>query len=181
MLKSSVIAIAICLSAACVAQPQAMEAKAAAEVVKRKVPIVISAPVTQVSSCAEAVALVDWLRFVGRLETLSTLELAGERDRIAIEHREQPSDGSRLALGYLLSRPQLLIRDIDRSRMLLAEIDTSSVYASVRDLLVRESAMIDKVAALEAHITRLQLQLDALKVIETDLTENQKELEEVPQ
>jgi hypothetical protein len=181
MMKPGAIALVTCLLAACAATPQAIPPKVHEDAVKRKVPVAIAAPVKQESSCAEAAAIVNWLRLVGRIEKLSSLELASERDRIFREHHKQPGDGSRLVLGYLLSRPELLVQHLDKSRVFLTEIDTSSAYAPVRDLLLRELAMIDKIADLKTQITRLQSQLDALRVIETDLTENQKEFEEVPQ
>ncbi len=180
MLKSSVIVIVTCLLAACTTSPQAMPSKAPEDAVKKKVCIAVSVPVTPAPQ-SEAATVEDWLEFIGRIKTLDALELAGERDRIVMEHRERPSDGSRLALGYLLSQPQPLVRDIEKSRMLLDAVVSSSAYAPVRDLVVRELAKIDEITDLQAQVTRLQSQLDALKVIETDLTENQKELEEVPQ
>ena len=181
MLKLSVIAIVTYLLTACASPPQVAVPQVHGDAVKRTARIAIVVPERKKSSCAEATALVEWLRFMVRIETLNALELAGERDRVFVEHQEQPSDGNRLALGYLLSRPQPLVRDVDKSRMFLAEIDSSGAYAPVRDLLLREQMMIDEIADLHAQVAHLQSQLEALKAIETDLTENQKELEDVPQ
>lgn len=122
--------------------------------------------------------LEHWMRQLVRLETLFGLELAAERDRILVQHREHPTDGSRLALAYILSRPQVLVQDMDKSRTLLGQIDANGVYAPLRDLLLREFAMTQEIADLRQETSLLQSQLAALKAIETDLSDNQKELEE---
>lgn len=181
MTKCSVAVFMACLLVACATSPEAQVPSVDEKPAKEKASNAAPNTVSKEPSYAEATALESWLHFVGRIETLGALELASERDRVLIEHRQQPSDGSRLALGFLLSRPQVLVHDVDKSRALLAEIDASGAYAPIRDLLLRELATIDEVAALKVEIAHLRSQLDALRAIETDLTENQKEIEEVRQ
>lgn len=181
MLKSSVIAVLTCLLAACATPHETAVPEVHEPTITIRAPVASLESAKEAAHCIQAAELEDWLLFVGRIVTLSGLELAGERDRVLIQHRERPSNGSRLALGYLLSRPDLLVRDVARSRALLAEIDSGSAYAPSRDLLMRELAMIGEIAELKTQTTHLQSQLDALKAIEADLSENQKDLEEIQQ
>ncbi len=141
-------------------------------------------------------ALENWLLFADRVNRMESLELVIERDATVARYREQATDDeTRLRLAYLLSRPRMPVQELTESRTLLAGIGADSVYASLADLVARELMLITELSAsqqqtdelqgrvrdLETQVANLQTQLDALKAIETDLTEDQKNTEELPQ
>ncbi|MCH9695222.1 MAG: hypothetical protein K0U72_12000 [Gammaproteobacteria bacterium] len=181
MRKPSIFAALLCLNAACTTVPETVVAEASEPAVIKVSPGTVTVAETEPAPAPDAIELQQWMRQLIRIETLFGLELAGERDRLLVQHREHPTDGSRLALAYLLSRPQVLVHDMDRSRELLAEIDAGGAYAPVRDLLLREFAMVEEIAELQTQTSHLESQLEALKAIEADLSDNQQELEDLDQ
>jgi hypothetical protein len=120
----------------------------------------------------------DWLAFVASANDLTPDELDVERADASSQYRHQPSDDIRLRLAYLVSRPPSAEQDLEQGRAILAEIDPGSPNAPLRDLVAHELALLAELNAARQRVNELQAQLDALKAIETDLTENQRIIED---
>lgn len=138
--------------------------------------------------------LTRWSSFVRYIQSLQPSDLEFERDLAIERYQTLPNDLNRLRLAYLLSRPRLPEPEPSRSQALLAEIDTSSELAALRDLVGKELALLSeldahrqqvdklkgRVQALNSQVQGLQAQLNTLRTIETDINDTQRELEELP-
>jgi hypothetical protein len=161
MAKASVVALALTVLAGCAA----IQAP----------PATAPAPAAQCNCTSVA----EWVAFVDHVDGLDETGLVEEYATTLARYQQAPDDAERMRLSYLLSRPQLPMRDIGASQVLLTQISADSPYAPLRDLLAQETALqIDLQAAREqAH--QLRTQLEALKGIDTDLTRGQEEIEEL--
>ncbi len=121
----------------------------------------------------------DWVAFRNRVDGLDGAALLTEYEAASEQLREQPGDSVRLHLSYLLSRPNLPMRDMSKSQALLAEISPDSVYAPFRDLLAREFVLQIELETARKEVQELRAQLEALKGIDADLSEGQAEIEEL--
>lgn len=126
-------------------------------------------------------SLADWVAFVDRVDRLDAAGLVDEYTITTERLGDLPRDADRLRLSYLLSRPELPMRDVARSETLLAQISSESDYAPYRDLMIRELAMANELRAAQKSAQELRTQLEALKGIDTDLTRGQEEIEELTQ
>lgn len=120
-----------------------------------------------------------WLTFASAANLLSPAELSRQRRRLSERFDQAPTADNRLRLAYLLSRPAPGGQNLVRSRELLAAIPPEHRYASLRDLVLRELELAEDLRGARNKVRAQQAQLEALKEIETDLTENQKQLEQL--
>jgi len=121
----------------------------------------------------------DWVAFRNRVDSFGGAALVTEYEAASEQLRERPGDSVRLHLSYLLSRPDLPMRDMSKSQALLAEINPDSTYAPIRDLLAREFVLQIELETARKNVRDLHAQLEALKGIDADLSEGQTEIEEL--
>ena len=169
---------------------------------------VIAAGFLLLGACVSAPGnMANWNPYVDGVDALSDPEFAATLDEANEKYLAEPDDEIRARLGYLLSRPDRPTQDLGESRRLLAEIEPDSAYAPLRDLLRREVDLLSelksareetsdlsahvatleadvaeqhaRLVALRSRIVELQAQIEALKSIETKITEDQKTIEEL--
>lgn len=149
----------------------------------------------------------DWSEFAAWVDHMDPSQLQMARDEAIQRYTVEPSDANRLRAGYVLSRAEASLAQLEQSRDILAQISADSELAPLRDLLnteirlmralrlaelrdleqsVREKELRDRAEALEARnaalqseINDLRTRLDALKAIEEDVAENQKQADEM--
>ena len=129
----------------------------------------------------EIVSLVEWLSFVEEINKLSHEELLARYEDAIKRLKNHSDDRIKIDLSFILSRPNTSIYNIEKSRALLSEINGDSVYAPLRDLMLREIIQIAEFQAANSQLKELHTQLEMLKKIDGDITESQKEIEEVAQ
>lgn len=162
----------------------------------------ISSPKPETASTHEVAEVQEsWLAFVNRVDTLDAADLELERYVAVTRVSDYPDDSeSQRRLSYLLSRPRSLASQASREDILLAEIDATRKLEAIRDLILQEQPLMTAlqhkqrqvigleeevdtletaVDDLQTQVGSLQAQLEALKTIEAEMTENQKELEEL--
>lgn len=120
-----------------------------------------------------------WLGFAAGANALTPAELATRRRSAGERFRHTANADDRLRFAYLLSRPAPTGQNLDRSRELLLALPAQHRYAPLRDLILRELDLTVNLSSARNKVRAQQAQLEALKAIEADLTENQKELEQL--
>lgn len=133
-------------------------------------------------------SLMDWGQFVEEIARLEPPSYVSFRDQLLLSYKNSPDDEIRLRLGYLLSRPNTDIQNLPKSVELLAEIERNSSYLWLRTSLLNEINLMRELRAANAElnsadesIDELQTQLKMLKTIDGDLTESQREIDEISQ
>jgi hypothetical protein len=121
----------------------------------------------------------EWVAFMARVNALDAAALDAEYRKTQAELGVAAEADDRLRLAYLLSRPALTARDPAESRKLLSGIPSESAYAPIRDLMMHELAQLEALDRARLRVRELESQLDALKSIDAELTEEQAELEEL--
>lgn len=125
--------------------------------------------------------LMEWMHYVENINTINPTQLTTVRDIALEDHHRQPNDESRLRLAYVVSRANVATQDLTKSRLLLAQIAPDSAYVPLRDMVLREIQLTAKLEETRQTISALQTQLESLKAIETELKENQHDLDEAAQ
>lgn len=107
----------------------------------------------------------------------STQEREAAREQALNRYQSAPDDPARLRLAYVLSRPSAPLPQLERSRVILAEIPPASAYAPLRDLLDGELEALVELRRIQGHTDELEARLEALKEIETDLQSGRRNKE----
>jgi hypothetical protein len=118
--------------------------------------------------------------FAGQIDADDPAGFQAAREAAIQQYEESPDDEARLRLAYLLSRPDPSMQQLTRGREVLAEIEADSENAPLRDMLDRELALLMELQRAQGRVLELQAQLEALKAIETEITESQQEKPEPP-
>jgi hypothetical protein len=122
-----------------------------------------------------------WPDYAGQLDLANPAAVQAARESAQQQYAASPDDETRLRLAYLLSRPDPSMQQLLRGREVLAEIEADSDHAPLRDMLDRELALLMDLQRARGRVLELQAQLEALKAIETEITERQQDRQEPPE
>jgi hypothetical protein len=127
-----------------------------------------------------------YLEIIAGIDELTPPELRDYYTRTVREYEESQYPETALRLGYLLSRPDLPLRNLANSRVMLNSLPPD--FEPLRSLLLKQLDLIarldhaeDRILQLEGQNDALRSQLDALRAIEEDLTQGQADIEELSQ
>lgn len=121
----------------------------------------------------------EWLAFVDHVDQLDVADLQREYALAIQQLHDDPGDISRLRLAYLSSRPTLPEHDVAQSQTLISQIGADSPYAPLGIVLRRELGLLIQIGSARARLREVQQQLEALKGIEADLTDEPSGIEEL--
>ena len=163
-------------------------------------PIRILMPCLILAGCqtlpfGQPAALPSWAEYARSIDAMDSAARASAADAAMESYRANPSDQNRLRAAYVLSRKGAKAAQLARSREILAEIPADSELSPLRDLLdtsISESqaaaaagARERKLAAdrdrLQAELTEVREQLEALKNIEQDIVKSQQKADDLRQ
>jgi len=120
-----------------------------------------------------------WIAFVDHVDGLEGDALTAEYTSTLQRFLARPGDVERLRLSYLLSQPLLPMRNVERSGILLQEIDPAGACAPYAALSRRMLASMQDLESAQEALRKLKSQLETLKGIDADITDGQEEFEEL--
>jgi len=135
----------------------------------------------------------SWTEYCHKLNAMGPAELQQARAMALDEYLADPDDWKRLRAGYALSRSDASQKQLNQSLEILSEIPDESAAAPVRDLLVEIVQRTQDLHQSQAHFQNSQKQvrnlnselaqartrLDALKVIEQEMVDSQKQADDL--
>lgn len=117
----------------------------------------------------------DWADYMARIDRMDPAQLQATHSSLQQEYQGQPGDEVRLKLSYVMSRADPSLAELKRARQILAEVDASGRFATLRDMLDRQLLLSIRLQRAQGEILELKAQLEDLKKIETDLSRSSKE------
>lgn len=122
----------------------------------------------------------DWPAFTRAFDAMDRDGVNTAREAALVRYNSQPDDPARLRLAYVLSRPDVPLRQLERSREILAEIANDSPHVALRDALDREIRALSQLQRMHGRLLEVESRLEALKAIEQDLNQSRRQRENPP-
>jgi len=113
----------------------------------------------------------NWVTYTRTVSQMAPAELTLAQDAARKNYQQEKTDRNRLELAWLLSRPDASRQQIKQSLDLLAEINQRSDWAPLRDLVRQQVELRQALLTEHGKALEFKAQLDAMKKIETRMTE----------